>query len=180
MAVHQVARFSNEPKLSHEKAIMRICRYLFGTKDKGIIFKPDKSKGLELFVDAEFAGNWKNADQDSPENCFSRSGYTIKYNNCCVLWKSSLQTEITLSTAESEYVTLSQALRSVLPIINLLKEFQVVFPEISLPQPKVHCKVFEDNAACIKMAQSEKFTPRTKHIALKYHWFKQYEKSGLR
>ena len=29
------------------------------------------------------------------------------------------------------------------------------------------------------MAQSEKFTPRTKHIALKYHWFKQYEKSGL-
>ena len=84
MAVHQVARFSNDPKLSHEKAIMRICRYLFGTKEHGIIFKPDKKKGLELFVDAEFAGNWKNADEDNPENCFSRSGYTIKYNNCCV------------------------------------------------------------------------------------------------
>ncbi len=144
------------PNFPHEKAIMRICRYLFGTKDRGIIFKPDKKQGLELFVDAEFAGNWKNADEDHPENFLSRSGFTIKFNNCCILWKSSLQTEITLSTAESEYVALSQGLCLVLPIINLLKEFQVIFNEISLPQPKVHCKVYEDNAACIKMAQSEK------------------------
>ena len=29
------------------------------------------------------------------------------------------------------------------------------------------------------MSQADKFTPRTKHITLKYHWFKEYAKSGL-
>ena len=52
MAVHQVARFSNDPKLSHEKAIIRICRYLMDTPNKGMVFAPTKELGLELFVDA--------------------------------------------------------------------------------------------------------------------------------
>ena len=36
-AVHQCARFLTNPKLSHERAVKRIVRYLKGTKDKGII-----------------------------------------------------------------------------------------------------------------------------------------------
>ena len=179
MAVHQVARFCNDPKLSHEKAIMRICRYLIGMSARGMVYKPDVKKGLELFVDAEFAGNWKNADADHPENCLSRTGYLIRYNNCIILWKSQLQTEITLSSTESEYVSLSQALRQVMPVIQTLKEFNKIFPEVNLPKPTVHCKVYEDNVSCIKMAESEKFTPRTKHITLKYHWFKEHARSGL-
>ncbi len=58
MAVHQVARFCNDPKLCHEKAVMRIGRYLLHTHDRGIIYEPDKSKGLECYVDADFAGGW--------------------------------------------------------------------------------------------------------------------------
>jgi len=44
MAVHQTARFSNKPMLSHEKAIMRLGRYLLDTRKRGIIYKPDWSK----------------------------------------------------------------------------------------------------------------------------------------
>ena len=39
--------------------------------------------------------------------------------------------------------------------------------------------VYEDNTSCIVMSQADKFTPRTKHITLKYHWFKKCAKSGL-
>ena len=39
--------------------------------------------------------------------------------------------------------------------------------------------MYEDNTACISIADSDKFTPRTKHIALKYHWFKKYAKEKL-
>lgn len=56
MAVHQTARFCVDPKLLHERAIIRQGKYLNGTKDKGIIFKPDPSRGLECYVDADFAG----------------------------------------------------------------------------------------------------------------------------
>ena len=56
MAVHQTARFSNNPMLSHEKSIMLIRRYLLNSRKRSIIYKPDKSKGLECYVDADFPG----------------------------------------------------------------------------------------------------------------------------
>lgn len=46
MDIHQYAKFSVSLKLSHERAIKRIGRYLLGTKDHGIAFKPDESHGL--------------------------------------------------------------------------------------------------------------------------------------
>ena len=43
-AVHQCAKFFQDPKLLHEKAIKYIGRYLYKTKDKGIILKPEKKR----------------------------------------------------------------------------------------------------------------------------------------
>ncbi len=43
MAVHQCARYNNDPKLSHTHAIKRICKYLLDMADKGLIYKPDLS-----------------------------------------------------------------------------------------------------------------------------------------
>ena len=74
MAVHQTARFSNNPMLSHEKALKRLGRYLLHTKRDGIIYNPDKNKGLECFVDADFAGGWQQADSSDAENVMSRTG----------------------------------------------------------------------------------------------------------
>ena len=93
------------------------------------------------------------------------------------MWQSKLQTEIVLSTTEAEYIALSQSLREVLPFMNLMKEIDDVFG-IHNPSPKFHCKVFEDNLSCIKVAKSPKFTPRTKHIAIKYHHFRKYVSDG--
>ena len=57
-ASHQCARFSSDPKDSHAQAIKQIGRYLMGTRDKGIILKPNPDMGLEDWVDADFCGNW--------------------------------------------------------------------------------------------------------------------------
>ena len=54
-AVHQCARFCKKPKLLHERAVHKIVRYLTTTRDKGLIFNPDKSKGIIFHVDADFA-----------------------------------------------------------------------------------------------------------------------------
>jgi hypothetical protein len=42
-AVHQATRYTHAPKASHAAAVKRILRYLVGTRDKGIFFKPNKS-----------------------------------------------------------------------------------------------------------------------------------------
>ena len=177
MATHQCARFNACPKLCHERAIKRICKYLLGTKDKGIIYKPDPTKGLECHVDADFAGGWTDGEHSSAETVLSRTGFVISYAGCPIHWCSKLQTEIALSTTESEYIALSMAMREVLPFLNLMKEIKQFLP-ISKQDPKFHCTVWEDNRSCIRVAESPKFTPRTKHIALKYHHFRQFVVNG--
>ena len=74
MAVHQCARFCVDPKITHERAIMRIGKYLLGTKDRGMCFTPDITRGIECFVDADFAGSWDKDDANNPENVLSRTG----------------------------------------------------------------------------------------------------------
>ena len=49
--------FCNNPGRDHEEAIKRICRYLLKTKSQGLTLRPDKSKGLECFVDADWVGS---------------------------------------------------------------------------------------------------------------------------
>ena len=116
MPVHQTSRFCNNPMLCHEKAVMRIGRYLICSKTIGIIYKPDKSRGLECYVDADFSGGWTQANADNAENVMSRTGYSIMYAVCPIHFVSKLQTDIALSTAEAEYIALSQALREVIPL----------------------------------------------------------------
>ena len=65
-AVHQCARFCENPKMSHEKAVKRIVRYLRRTKDQGLIMHIDKTKGIECFVDADFAGSFKKENPMKP------------------------------------------------------------------------------------------------------------------
>ena len=105
---------------------MRVGKYVLGTRDKGTRFIPNKSKGDEYFADADFAGSWDKADVNNPENVPSRTGYVIFIFGCPVLHVSKLQTEIVLSTAEAEYISLSYATRDMIPLINLLKELNYI------------------------------------------------------
>ena len=100
------------------------------------------------------------------------------YHNCPIFWISKLQTEITLSTAEAEYIALSQAMRSVVPLITFFEELSTNIP-IEKKKPIFKCTVFEDNRSCIAMTQQERFSPRTKHIALKYHFFMKFVKDKI-
>jgi len=54
MATYQYISFNSCPKLCQEQAIIRICKYLLDTNDRGVIFKPDPNKGPEYHVDADF------------------------------------------------------------------------------------------------------------------------------
>lgn len=177
-AVHQCARFTINPKEEHGKAIKWLGRYLKGTADKGLILKPDESS-FQVYVDSDFAGNWdRNTAQDDKATARSRYGYIIMYAGCPIVWASKIQQEIALSSTEAEFIGLSYALRTTIPIMELLKEFQANGHKIQSVYPKVHCKVFEDNSGAIEIATVPKMRPRTKHINIKYHHFRSYVENG--
>jgi hypothetical protein len=68
MAVHQTARFLVNPMRSHELAIMWIGRYLCNNCKHWIIYKVNRSKGIEVYVDTDFAGGWSSADAENADN----------------------------------------------------------------------------------------------------------------
>jgi hypothetical protein len=178
-AVHQCARFSESPRKSHADAVKRIGRYLKATKDKGLILDP-KRHSFDCWVDASFAGDWnRDTAMDDVHTAKSRSGFVLMYANCPVIWASKLQTEIALSTTEAEYVSLSQALREVIPVLNMLIEANAHGITVTKDQPKIHCKLFEDNSGALELAKVPKMRPRTKHINIKYHHFRDYVRQGL-
>jgi hypothetical protein len=79
-AVHQCARFANNPRESHANVVKYLCRYLLGTKNEGPILRPDPSKSFEVHVDFDFAGNWVKEDaMNDPSISKSRTGYVISY-----------------------------------------------------------------------------------------------------
>jgi len=102
--------------------LQRIVRYLIQTKDKGLRCKVDKTKGIELHVDANFAGDWNAQDSHNADNLLSRTGFIISYTGIPIYWKSKLQTEIALSTCEAEYIALSMSMRELIPFMTLTKE----------------------------------------------------------
>jgi hypothetical protein len=97
---------------------------------------------------------------------------------CNILWKSQLQTEIALSSTESEYTGLSYALRDIIPIMRLLEEMKDNGFPISKTTGDIHCKVFEDNSGALEMAKAHKFCPHTKHMNVKLHHFHLYVEKG--
>jgi hypothetical protein len=177
-AVSQVARFNHSPKKSHASAIKTIVRYLHRTADKGTIVTPTGDLSLDCYVDADFAGLHGRDPDHSDTSAKSRTGYIITLGGCPILWKSQLQTEISLSTLESEYSALSASMRTLLPLRDLLSE---ICRELTLPpdfKSTIRCRVFEDNNGALLLATKQRITNRTKYFLVKWHFFWHHVRNG--
>ena len=71
MAVHQVTYFCANPKQSYEKGIIQIACYLMTTANFGIMCNIDLSRGIEVFVDADFASLWTHEMALDPSSILS-------------------------------------------------------------------------------------------------------------
>jgi hypothetical protein len=124
-AMHQVAKYSLDPRCSHGKAILYLVWYLKKTRDLGIHFKPVPGKGFLCYLDADFLGNWNRSfAATDPSTAKSHSGWIVFYAGCPVCWASKLQSQVALLTTEAEYIAMSQALCDIIPIMGLLQEMR--------------------------------------------------------
>ena len=62
--------------------------------------------GLNLFVDADFAGLWTHEDDQDLVCVKSRTGYVVTLGDCPISFASKLQQEVATSTLESEHIAL--------------------------------------------------------------------------
>ena len=112
---------------------------------------------MDCYVDADFAGFHDRDPDYSALSPKSRTGYIIMLlGGCPILWKSQLQTEISLSTLESEYSALSARMQTLLPLRSILGE---IVKELKLPpdfKSTISCRVFEDNNGNLLLASKQR------------------------
>jgi hypothetical protein len=82
-----------------------------------------------------------------------------------VSWNSRKQELVTLSTAEAEYVAATHAAKEGIWLCRLIAELS--FPSSSATT--LHC----DNQAACKLATTDNYHARTKHIDIRYHFIRQ-------
>src|SRR6218665_98731 len=143
--------------------LKRIYRYLKHTMDKKLKLgnRNETENQLVGYVDAD----WEGDPQDRKLN----TGYVFKFCGASISWVSRKQSMVTLSSTESEYKDLTEAAQEALWMRRLLEELdqEVVKPTV----------LFEDNQSCIKLLQNEKSSHRTKHVATKFHFVRDFYKS---
>ena len=139
------------------------------------MFNPSKKLVVDFYADADFAGLWGHEDPQDPIFAINRTGFVVTFANFPILWVSKLQTEIALSTLHYEYVALYHSVRASLPLKSLIKE---VIDNLGIDCENLKfvssSTVYEDNNGAIVVATSTRMTPSSKHIAVKYHWFRKY------
>ena len=69
-------------------------------------------------------------------------------------------------------------MKDIIPMMEHLEQLEKTL-NIESKGPSVKCKVFKDNNGAIELAKSPKICTRTKHIALKYHHFREHVRKGL-
>ena len=85
----------------------------------------------------------------------SRSGILLTFGNIPILWSSKLQSEIALSTLETEYIALSQGMRDLVSARRLVTELSDHM-NLKLAKDSHVSKVWEDNTGIqnLKIAKS--------------------------
>ena len=179
-AVSQLARFSNNPKQNHAKAMKHLIRYLRGTKDKGTIIRPSLELMFNMWVDADFMGLYNVEPHVDPTAARSRMAYIICLGNWPIAWKSTLIAHICQSSFESEYAGISYALKMLIPIQKMVQELLVAIDnkKLTKEQVKIKARVFEDNQAAYNVAKNQRITSRTRYMLNKWHWFHQELNKG--
>ncbi|XP_022009488.1 uncharacterized mitochondrial protein AtMg00810-like [Helianthus annuus] len=79
-AVGVVSQFMHQPQVAHMEAAQRILRYLKGTACHGVLFKANGHLNVELYTDADWAGDKGNRR--------STSGYFSLVGGNLVTWRS--------------------------------------------------------------------------------------------
>jgi hypothetical protein len=156
-AVGILAQKVSKPRKLDLNECFRIIKYLMKTQNQSILLgKTQLSNPLMAYTDA----NWAE-DRNTRK---STSGFICQVFDSTVSWSSKRQDVIATSTTESEFYALAEAVKELKWLKALLKDFDI---HIKDPIP-LHI----DSQSCMKMIENEKFSNRTKHIDVRYHFAK--------
>ena len=166
-AVREASKVMDGATPAHYKYMLRICKYVVETDFRKLIFKADEKHDehwhVVSYCDSDFSG-----DRDTRK---SVSGFLIYFMGCLIAWRSRSQKSVTLSSTEAEYVACSEAATEIIYVRNLLE-----FCGLKVEYPLM---LNIDNIGAIYLAENATSSKRTKHVATRYHYVRDYIEDGI-
>ena len=173
-AVNRCASFMHAPGTLHMAAAKRIIRYLAGTIKEGkppllitYSFRPGSFKqNLDTYVDASWGGDLFDGR--------AWTGVLIMLNGGPIAWQSKRQPTTALSSAEAEYMGMTEATKLIKYIASL-----VCF--LSLDTDSLLINPFQiktDSTSAMHLANNPVSSQRSRHINVRYHFIREAIANG--
>ena len=155
-----LSRYLDKCTQEHMELGKRVLRYLKSCPSLGITYKSDSPEKTVVFSDADHGSD--------PEDRKSTSGTLIMRNGGPIVWHTTKQSNIAVSSCESELYSASESLKAALWFKKLLGELGI--------HEKPNIQI--DNQACLTLIKNPTFYRRTKHIELKFFFIRDHYDKG--
>jgi hypothetical protein len=149
------------------KELRRLLKFVIDTKWRGLQIKPrlndDEVWRIQAFSDSDYC-----ADKETRR---SVTGFIVYLLGVPISWKSKGQRGVVLSSTEAEYVAVSETVREIKFVIQILESMmlQIDYPVI----------VRVDNVGAIFLANNKTTNERTKHVDIRHHFVREYIEDGI-
>ena len=163
--VRELSKTMDAPAPVHLKEMYKLIRFVLSAKDYSIKFelmKDIKKWSLKALSDSDFA-----SDKETRISVF---GYIIYFCGILISWRSKGMKSVVLSTTEAEYMALSEVVKELKFIVQLLQTMNI---EVELP-----ITVYVDNVGAIWLSNNRTTSDRTKHIDIRTSLLKEYQEDG--
>ena len=163
--VRELSKTMDAPAAAHLKEMYKVIRHVLSTKGYGLKFELRKDIikwALKTLSDSDFASD--------KERRISVYGYIIYFCGIPIAWQSKGMKSVVLSTTEAEYMALSEVVKELKFIVQLLQTMNI---EVELP-----ITVHVDNVGAILLSNNRTTSNRTKHIDIRISFVKEYQEDG--
>ena len=157
----KLSKTMDAPAQVHLKDMYKLRRFVLSTKDYGLKFelmKDIKKWALKALSDSDFTSD--------KEIRISMFGYIIYFCGIPIACRSKGMKSVVLSTTEAEYMALSEVVKELKSIVQLLQTMNV---GVELP-----ITVHVDNVGAIWLSNNRTTSDRTKHIEIRTSFVKEY------
>lgn len=162
-AVSWLGRQSQSPTVAHWKAAIQTLLFLKSTISTCLRYTAGQPC-LIGFTDSDFAEDFQTRKSTSGFVFFLKSG------DSPISWRSKLQTLVTRSVTEAEYVACSLGAQEATWLSYILRNFSY----IAIPVP-----IHVDNQSARALISSQSTSQRTKHIDIHYHYARDLHRQHL-
>ena len=163
--VRELSKTMDAPAPAHLKEMYKVIRQVLSTKGYRLKFELRKDLlkwALKALSDSDFA-----SDKETRISVF---GYIIYFCGIPIAWRSKGMKSVVLSTTEAEYMALSEVVKELKFIVQLLQTMNI---EVKLP-----ITVYVDNVGAIWLSNNRTTSDRTKHIDIRTSFVKEYQEDG--